>query len=74
MTEPLCVLACGVRQVTSDTRKMDQSAETIPAQGKTPFFFFFRLNSMFPDCFILTGAGVFLLPVRCGQSGGWSQC
>lgn len=34
VTEPLRVLACGVRQVTNDSKKMDQSEERIPDQGK----------------------------------------
>lgn len=34
MKNDVCVLACGVRQVTNDKKKADQSAEKVPDQGK----------------------------------------
>lgn len=60
MTEPLCILACGVQQVSNDTEKMEQPAERVPGQGK-------RLNLTFLELIVVRQSDCslcLLLPVR----------
>lgn len=58
MTEPLCILACGVRQVSDDTEKMDQPAEKIPGEGRRLSPTFLQLMAApQPDCSVFVAAG-----------------
>lgn len=38
MMWPLCVLACGVRQVSNNTKTIDQPAEDAPDRGNAEYF------------------------------------
>lgn len=62
MMASLCVIACGVRLVTNDTKEMDQSAERIPGQGK-------GVNTIFSLSLTSFWCHPVLSPVCCCPSG-----
>lgn len=50
MIGPLCVLACGVANVS---RRMDQSADRTPDEGEDRFCWWMRPPNLRSDCFLL---------------------